>query len=107
MTNINDLVEENAAERFYVYRGHKGARAIELVYYGHRWVFDEGSKARSLVAAKTALRIYKAIHGLDGFWPSHRWATLTPVKAKTRDAELRALAEADRVRFAHSNQQVH
>lgn len=101
MPNINDIVEESAAERFYVYRGPRGARAIELVYHGHRAVFDEGSKARSLLAAKTALRIYKALHGLDGFWPSQRWATLTPVNAKTRDAELRTLAEMDRVRFAH------
>lgn len=107
MTDINDIVEENAAERFYVYRGHGGARAIELVYHGHRAVFNEGSKARSLIAAKTALRIYKALHGLDGFWPSSRWATLTPVNAKTRDAELRALAQIDAVRFAHINQQVH
>jgi hypothetical protein len=101
MPHINDIVEESAAENFYVFRGPKGARAIELVYHGHRWVFNETSKARSLIAAKTALRVYKAVHGLDNpFAPSHRWATMTPVFAATRDAELRVLAEIDRVRFA-------
>lgn len=105
MTDINEIVEECAVERFYVLRGHKGARAIELVYDGHRAVFNESTRARSLVKAKLALKAYKAFHGLDNpFWPSQRWATLTPVFAETRDAELRALAEIDRVRFACADQ---
>jgi hypothetical protein len=106
MTNVNDIVEESAAERFYVYRGQPGARAVELVYHGHRWVFNEGTKAASLVAATTALRLYKAVHGLDGFWPPNRWATMTPVVAETRDAELLALAEMDRLRFTSAQRRV-
>lgn len=105
MTDINDIVEQCSRERFYVFRGHKDAAAIELVYDGHRAVFDAGTKARSLVAAKAALRAYKALHGPDGFWPSERWATMTPVVAETRDAELRALAEIDRVRFTNARVQ--
>lgn len=101
MTDISDIVEESTTERFYVFRGHQGATAIELVYCGNRAVFDAGTRARSLVTAKLALKAYRALHGLDGFWPSHRWATMTPVFAETRNAELRALAEIDRVRFAH------
>jgi transposase len=106
MIDINDIVEECASERFYVFRGHAGATAIELVYDGHRAVFNTGSKSRSLIAAKTALRAYKALHGLDGFWPSERWATMTPVFAETRDAELAVLAEIDRVRFANAQRRV-
>lgn len=106
MIDINDIVEQCSRERFYVFRGHKDATAIELVYDGHRAVFDEGTKAASLIAAKTVLRAYKALHGLDGFWPAHRWATMTPVFAETRDAELRALAEIDRVRFATARRRV-
>jgi hypothetical protein len=101
MPDINDIVEESAIDRFYVFRGHRDARAIELVYDGNRWVFDEPTKEQSLVKAKLALRAYRAFHGLDGqFWPDYRYATMTPVFAETRDAELRVIAEIDAVRFA-------
>lgn len=81
MTNINDLVEENAAERFYVYRGHKGATAVRVIYLDNDWVFDEATQEQSLAKAKQALRAYRAAHGLDGqFWPDERWATIAPVK---------------------------
>jgi hypothetical protein len=56
MPDINDIVEQDNIERFYVFRGHKGARAIELVYDGHREVFNEPTNAQSLVKAKLALR---------------------------------------------------
>ena len=36
--------------------------------------------------------------------PSERWATMTPVFAETREVELRAIAEIDRVRFAGAQQ---
>ena len=104
MTDINEIVEEDSVERFYVFRGHAAATAIELVYDGHRAVFDEGTRERSLVKAKLALKLYKVVNGLGGFWPSERWATMTPVFAETREVELRAIAEIDRVRFACAQQ---
>jgi len=105
MTDINDIVEECSVERFYVFRGHKGARAIELVYDRHRTVFGESTRARSLVKAKLALRAYRALHGHDGlFWPSVQWATLTPVFAETREAELRAVLAIDAWRFARAQE---
>jgi hypothetical protein len=101
MIDVNEIVEEDSRERFYVFRGHRDARAIELCYDGRRWIFDEPTKEQSLIKAKLALRAYRAFHGLDGqFWPDYRYATLTPVFAETRDAELRVIAEIDAVRFA-------
>jgi len=100
MPDINDIIEESASERFYVFRGHNGANAIELCYDSGRWVFDEPTREQSLVKAKLFLRAYKACHGLDGFWPDYRFATMIPVFAETRDAELRALAQIDSGRFS-------
>ena len=101
MADINDIVEEDRFERFYVLRGHKGARAIEMVYDGHRVVFDESSRSRSLVKAKLVLRAYKAnAYYSKGLHPPvDRWATLRPVFAETRDEELRALAAISRMRI--------
>lgn len=100
MTDINDIVEESARDRFYVFRGHKGATAIELCYDGMRVVYDEGSRAKSLVKAKLGLYAYKvfAYHSRGMLPPLDRYATFTPVFAATRDAELRELARLDLVR---------
>lgn len=94
---LRSFLQIGAPNREYI----EGASAIELVYDGNRWVIDEPTKEQSLVKAKLALKAYRAFHGLDGqFWPDYRYATLAPVFAATRDAELRTIAEIDAVRFA-------
>ena len=108
MPDIHDVVEESAIDRFYVYRGHKGARAIELVYDGCRVVINESSRSHSLVTAKLVLRAYKAseYYSKGRHPPFDRWATLTPVFAETREEELRLLLSIDRLRFGSALKKV-
>jgi hypothetical protein len=72
------------------------------VYDGHREVFNEPTKAQSLVKAKLALRAYKVIkyHDRGLLAPLDRWASLTPVFAETREEELRGLAGIALMRIA-------
>lgn len=76
----NDVIEENATDRFYVLRGHAGTTAVQVIYLDNNWIFDEPTKEQSLAKAKLAVRMYRAAHGLDNpFAPDHRWATIAPV----------------------------
>ena len=106
MTGINDIVEEDRHELYYIFKGPKGARAIELVYDElPRIVFNERSKSRSIEKAKLALRAYKAAvyYSKGRYPPADRWATLSPVFADTREEELRMLREIDRMRFSQNS----
>lgn len=81
MSDINDIVEESEADHYYVYRGDPGANAVRVIYVGNDWLIEEPTIAQSVAKAKTALRAYRAAHGLDNpFAPDVRWATIAPVK---------------------------
>src|SRR5688500_5714034 len=90
---MNEVVTEDRTEGYYILKGANGARAIELVYDGHRAVINDGSRARSIERAKHVLRAYKlrTYFSKGKQPPVGQWATLCPVHAATREQELRAL----------------